>query len=123
MDFYEVFQEILEEKGITVADAARRCGLTDSTLRSITLRKQKKIALEVAFKISEGLQVSLERLNGLPEKHEQRNNNSRRDSAFMEKYRSLDDAGKRMVECVIQHELERMNQITQTPPLESDPQL
>lgn len=58
MDFYVVFQEILEEKGLTVADAARRCGLTDSTLRSILLRKQKKIALEVAFKISEGLRKS-----------------------------------------------------------------
>lgn len=41
---------------------------------------------------------------------------------FAKKYRSLDDAGKKIVECVLQHELERMNQITQTPPIESDPQ-
>ena len=116
MDFYEIFQEILEEKGITVADAARRCGLTDSTLRSIAPRKQKKIALEVAFKISDGLQVSLERLNGLPEKQEPSAIKPRQDDDFIEKYRSLDDAGKKIVECVLQHELDRMNQITQSPP-------
>ena len=64
MEFYEILQEIMQEKGLTIPDVARNCGLTDSTVRSIIDRKQKKVALSVAFKISEGLNVSLQRLNG-----------------------------------------------------------
>lgn len=67
MDFYEVLTEIMDEKGMTIPDVARACDLTDSTVRSIIDRKQKKIALNVAFKLHEGLGVSLERLNGMHE--------------------------------------------------------
>jgi len=67
MDFYIILNEIMTEKGIGIADVARASGLTDSTVRSIIDRKQKKVALNIAFKLSEGLGVSLERLNGLPE--------------------------------------------------------
>lgn len=64
MEFHEILSEIMEEKGISIPDVARICGLTDSTVRSIIDRKQKKIALNVAFKLSKGLNVSLNRLNG-----------------------------------------------------------
>ena len=64
MNFYMILQEIMNEKGLTVADTARLCGLTDSTVRSIISRQQQNVALEVAFKLSDGLGVSLERLNG-----------------------------------------------------------
>lgn len=67
-DFYLTLEEILKEKDINIATAAQLCGLADSTVRSIITRKQKNVALEVAFKLSEGLNVSLERLNGTPEK-------------------------------------------------------
>ena len=67
MDFYEILREIMLEKGLNVSDVARICGLRDSTVRSIVIRKQKNVALEVAFKLSDGLGVSLERLNGMPE--------------------------------------------------------
>ena len=66
MNFYKILQEIMNEKGLTVADTARLCGLTDSTVRSIISRQQQNVALEVAFKLSDGLGVSLERLNGKP---------------------------------------------------------
>ena len=68
MDFFVVLQGIMDEQGLSVAEVARRCGLPDGTVRSIIVRKQKNVALEVAFKLSAGLGVSLERLNGLPEK-------------------------------------------------------
>lgn len=68
MNFYQILQSIMDEKGMTVAAVARVCGLSDGTVRSIVTRKQKNVALEVAFKLSDGLGVSLERLNGMPEK-------------------------------------------------------
>lgn len=67
MEFHEILKDIMQEKNMSVADVARVCGLTDSTVRSIIDRQQKKIALNVAFKISDGLNVSLHRLNGMPE--------------------------------------------------------
>ena len=67
MDFYLILQSILDEKNISIPDAARMCGLSDGTLRSAIVRKQQKVAVEVAYKLSDGLNVSLERLNGMPE--------------------------------------------------------
>lgn len=64
---YQVLEEIMKEKHLNIAEVARLCGLPDSTVRGIITRKQKNTALEVAFKLSEGLNVSLERLNGMSE--------------------------------------------------------
>lgn len=68
MEFHEILHGILDERGLNISEAARLCGLPDGTVRSIFVRKQKNVALEVAFKLSAGLGVSLERLNGLPER-------------------------------------------------------
>lgn len=70
MDFYEILQEIMDEKEMKIPDVARACGLPDGTIRSIIVRKSKNVTLEVAFKMSTGLGVSLERLNGIPEHEE-----------------------------------------------------
>ena len=67
MEFYKILQEIMSEKGVNIPTVARMCGLSDGTVRSIIARKQKNVALEVAFKLSSGLGVTLERLNGMPE--------------------------------------------------------
>ena len=64
MDFYKILLDIMEEKSFNIPDVARATGLSDSTIRSIISRKTKNITLEVAFKLSKGLNVSLERLNG-----------------------------------------------------------
>lgn len=61
---YEILQSIMDERGLTIAETARLCNLPDSTVRGIITRKQKSIALEVAFKLSKGLGISLEYLNG-----------------------------------------------------------
>lgn len=70
MDFYEVLQDIMDEKGLSIPDVARACDLSDGTIRSMMTRKSKNVTLEVAFKMADGLGVSLERLNDLPERKE-----------------------------------------------------
>ena len=54
----------MDEKGLSIPEVARLSGLPDSTVRSMMTRKNRTVALEVAFKLSKGLQVSLEQLNG-----------------------------------------------------------
>lgn len=64
MYFYEILESIMAKKNLSVPEVARLCGLRDSTVRSIISRKNKTIALEVAFKLAKGLNVSIEELNG-----------------------------------------------------------
>lgn len=64
MEFYKVLEEIMKSKDLTIPEVARLCNLSDSTVRSIFVRKQKTVALNIAFKISNGLCVPLEVLNG-----------------------------------------------------------
>lgn len=107
MEFYKILQEIMDEKNIGVADVARLCGLTDSTVRSIIDREQKKVALNVAFKLSDGLGVSLERLNGGAKKAP-----SLPDEALKvaHDYHGLDAHGKSMTRLVITEEQKRMDE-------------
>lgn len=67
MEFYKILERIMEEQQLNIPAVARKCNLSDGTVRSIFARKQKNVALEVAFKFSKGLGVSLERLNGSEE--------------------------------------------------------
>ena len=70
MDFYKILEDIMQQKSISIPDVARMCNLPDSTIRSIISRKSKTVALEVAFKISKGLNVSLEELTLSEEKYQ-----------------------------------------------------
>lgn len=112
MDFYEILGQIMEEKGLGIADVARICGLTDSTVRSIFDRRQRKIALNVAFKLSDGLGVSLERLNGLSERAGTKKAPSDELSEEAVKvardYSELDQPGKNVVRVVIAEEGKRV---------------
>lgn len=64
MPFYQILENIMKEKNLKIPDIARSSGLSDSTIRAIITRKSKNVSLEVAFKLSKALDVSLERLNG-----------------------------------------------------------
>ena len=64
MYFYEILQSIMQERNLSIPDVARLSGLPDSTIRSILTRKNKTVALEVAFKLEKELNVSVAELNG-----------------------------------------------------------
>ena len=64
MEIYKILQEIMEKKQLSVSEVAKRCDLPDSTVRAIMTRKAKSVTLDVAFKLSKGLHLSLEKLNG-----------------------------------------------------------
>ncbi len=74
MEIYKIISDIMRNQNLSVADIAKKSNLPDSTVRGIVTRKQKNIALGVAFKLSQGLGVSLEYLNGMPEKEQKTNN-------------------------------------------------
>ena len=64
MEFYKVLEKIMKSKDLTIPEVARLCNLSDSTVRSIFTRKQKSVALNIAFKIADWLCIPLEVLNG-----------------------------------------------------------
>lgn len=121
MAIYEIIEEIMVGRDLSVADIARICNIPDSTVRGIIRRKQDSIALEVAFKLSAGLGVSLEKLNGMPEKdppgtdesapkEKPKNIKKYSDEAMQlaHDYDGLDSHGKRIVRVVADEEMERM---------------
>lgn len=97
MEFYEILLAIMEEKRMSIPAVASACGLTDSTVRSIIQRKQKRVSLDVAFKMQEGLGVSLQRLNGETEKSptpEKTGAGDERLGGIIKNYEELNEAGK-----------------------------
>lgn len=104
MEFHKILQSIIEEKNMSIPEIAKATGISDSTLRSIISRKSKNISLEVAFKISKGIGVSLERLNGdisssiektIIEKTE--NKLSEKEDSLLKNFNELNDSGKNKV--------------------------
>ena len=63
MYFFEILQNIMNERNLKVSDISKMTDIPDSTLRSIINRKNKTVALDVAFKISKGLNIPIEKLN------------------------------------------------------------
>ncbi len=63
MYFFEILQNIMNERNLKISDISRMTDIPDSTLRSIINRKNKTVALDVAFKISKGLNIPIEKLN------------------------------------------------------------
>lgn len=115
MEFYKILEDIMSEKNMSIPDVSRATGISDSTLRSIINRKTKSASLEVAFKISKGLNVSLERLNG------DAKIKSKKLNFFLESfeidhiknYRDLDDYGRNTIDLLLERELDRYNQFKQ----------
>lgn len=89
MYFYEILQNIMDEKNLTIAEVARLSNLTDSTVRSIISRKNKTVALEVAFKLSKGLNVPIEYLADIKD-----NPNREQENHIIKNYRSLNQDGQ-----------------------------
>ena len=100
MEFYKVLENLMKNKNLSIPDISRLTGLSDSTLRSIMSRKTKNISLEVAFKISEGLNVTLEELNGDVKYIQKMNKNielSKDEEQHIDDLRLLNNLGKEKV--------------------------
>ena len=97
----------MQQKSISIPDVARMCNLPDSTIRSIISRKSKTVALEVAFKISKGLNISLEELNG-EVLNQSNDSHSTNEQEVIKKYRALDEHGKMLVNNVLDLEYKRV---------------
>lgn len=110
MDFYKTLEEIMREKNMSIPEVARACGLSDGTVRSIVTRKSQTVSLEVAFKLSAGLGVSLERLNGDTPKNRKTAPPELSDEAkkIAKDYEGLDRHGRNMTKIVITEEQKRM---------------
>lgn len=110
MDFYKTLEEIMREKNMSIPEVARACGLSDGTVRSIVVRKSQNVSLEVAFKLSAGLGVSLERLNGDAPRNEKIAPPELSDEAkkIARDYEGLDRHGRRITRMVIDEEQKRM---------------
>lgn len=103
MFFYEILENIMEEKSLKVSDVAKLTNLTHSTIQSILKRKNKSVSLEVAFKLSKGLNVPLEKLNGEDISQEiihnkfnnfEKKNLSPEDEKILSLYNQLDEGDK-----------------------------
>lgn len=110
MDFYKTLEEIMRERNMSIPEVARACGLSDGTIRSIIVRKSQNVSLEVAFKLSAGLGVSLERLNGDTPKNKKTAPPELSDEAkkVARDYEGLDRHGRNMTKIVITEEQQRM---------------
>jgi len=119
--FYKILLDIMDKKSMSIPDVARATGLHDSTIRSIINRKSKSVALDVAAKISQGLDIDISALNG-GDISAGRNvfNASANKNGFIclpveqqhiKKYRALDGHGKRIVDFILDSEHERTQQV------------
>ena len=100
MDFYEILLDIMAEKQLSIPAVAAACGLTDSTVRSIITRQQKRVSLDIAFKLKDGLGVSLERLNGEIEKSPapvETDTGDQRLDGIIQNYHQLNEAGQQQL--------------------------
>ncbi|KEZ85577.1 hypothetical protein IO99_13875 [Clostridium sulfidigenes] len=93
MEFYKILQKIMLDKNLSIPDISRATGLSDSTIRSIISRKTKNVSLEVAFKLSEGLNVTLEELNG-DAPCTKMNNLAKEEEILLSNFNKLNDLGK-----------------------------
>ncbi len=122
---YKAIQAIMDERGLSITDVAHLCNLSDSTVHSIMRRERGTIALSVAFKIADGLGISLEKLNGMPEKPcpalsiKKSPLYSSEAMQLAADYDGLDKHGQKIIRLVADEEKARCTAVRSTP----DPEL
>ena len=115
MEIYKILLEIMESRKLSVANISKLCDIPDSTVRGIIKREQKTVALDVAYKLSDGLNVSLEYLNGLPDRTPQ-SSTTQSVSEFesiIQKYCALDPFGRETIDLALQREIQRVHTIAE----------
>ena len=95
---------ILSEQGMSISELARRLNVSPQTLYSMVKRDNQKVDFDLMVHICAELGVPLERMcEDLPLP----NMPDLREWQLIGKYRRLTDHGKRLVDIVIDHELDR----------------
>lgn len=99
-------RSLLDERGITVSELARRTSISAQTLYSIINRDNMKVNLDVLLRICDELHVPVEAFydsdvrSALP---------SAEELQLLSDFRALDEHGRRTAKLVISSELERIN--------------
>ena len=99
---------LINLSGRNVNDIAEATGIAPSTLYSIIRRDNNKVDLDMLQKIADELCVTLEYFSTI----KNIKNYTCEEIDIMQKYRSLDEHGKRIVNIVMNEELLRMSQVT-----------
>ena len=99
-----MLKEILEERGMSVSELARRLGVPQQTLYSMVKRDNQKVDFDLMVRICAEIGIPVERmcegvkLPTLPDAEEWR---------LISDYRKLDEHSRSLVDMVIEHELSR----------------
>lgn len=111
MTFAEILSQLMDERKLTIAETSRLTNVPDATLRSIIRRNSESVALDVAFKIALGFNVSLSYLNGndndLPKTVLAKPHFTDEEKEHMLKFRKLDNHGKKIVNIILDEEYYR----------------
>ncbi len=107
-----MLKKLLDERGMTVSELARRSETSPQTLYSIISRDNMKISFDLLLRICDELMVPVEVFydrntkSALP---------SGEEMALLSEFRALDEHGKRTAKLVISSELERVNSALPQP--------
>ena len=107
IEIYKILKKVMEDRDLSVANIAKICDLPDSTVRGIIKRKQNTVALDVAFKLADGLNVSLEYLNGLDTEN-QKNATTPSENDYLEKFQFIEKhspEGAKTIQYILEREL------------------
>ena len=105
-------KEILNERGMTVSELARRLGVPQQTLYSMVKRDNQKVDFDLMIRICSELDVPVERMcDGTPAPELP----SPKEWQLISRYRRLDDHGRELVDVIIDHELGRLSVEEEAP--------
>ena len=100
-------KEILDARGLSISELARRLDISQQTLYSMVKRDNQKVDFDLMMRICAELSVPVERMcedikpPKLPDDDEWQ---------LVDRYRRLNDRSRRLVDMVIDHELETIEQ-------------
>lgn len=109
MKIGQFIQKHMNEKQINQAELARRSGVPASTISSIIIRNNDRVAIEMILKLCEVLECDIEEyINSLKSEEVQRMPN-----LFAKKYYSLDIYGREAIDSLLEIEYRRCRNCSQ----------
>lgn len=112
-----MLKSIMAEQGVSTAELARRLGIPPQTLYSMVKRDNQKVDFDLMVRVCAELGVPVERfcdgvsLPRLP---------SLREWQFLGRCRRLDKSGQELMELVLEHELERCENVADDSEAQSE---